>query len=80
MCLLYLTYIWSVHVFNLKGIFNEIVCAYLRQLHHHVGKDMKEPNNSIPQPAVGQGLLVASAWTLRGETEFKTQQTNKKNC
>lgn len=38
--------------------------AYLCQLHHHVSKNMKEPHNSVPQSAVGQGLLVASAWTL----------------
>lgn len=38
--------------------------SYLSQFHHHVSEDMEETNNCIPQPAVGQRLLVACAWTL----------------
>lgn len=41
-----------------------MVCVYLCQLHHHMCKDMKEPNNSIPEPAVGQRLLVSCARAL----------------
>lgn len=42
----------------------EQVSAYLRQLHHHVGEDVQEPHDGVPQPAVGQGLLVARARAL----------------
>lgn len=56
------------------------ICAYLCQLHHHVGKDMKKANNSIPQPAVGQGLLVAIAWTLKGETVCYMHKKIKAVC
>ena len=38
--------------------------AYLRQLHHHVGKDVEEAYHGVPQSAVGQRLLVPRARTL----------------
>lgn len=38
--------------------------SYLSKLHHHMSKDVQEANNSVPQPAVGQRLLVTSAGTL----------------
>lgn len=37
---------------------------YLRELHLHVGKYMKKTHYRIPEPAVGQALLVASTRTL----------------
>lgn len=56
--------------FSLEGMINS--CAYLCQFHHHVGEDMEEANNSIPQPAVGQRLLVARAGALWGGTSCYT--------
>lgn len=44
--------------------------AYLSQFHHHVSKDVEEAHDGIPQPAVGQGLLVARAWALRRQRFF----------
>lgn len=38
--------------------------SYLSEFHHHVSKDVKETHNGVPQPAVGQRLLVTSTWTL----------------
>lgn len=38
--------------------------SYLSKFHHHMSKDVEEAHNCIPQPAVGQRLLVASAGTL----------------
>lgn len=52
----------------MEGMINSVACAYLCQLHHHVGKDMEEADNSVPQPAVGQRLLVARAGALWRET------------
>lgn len=37
---------------------------YLRQLHLHVRKYVKKAHNRIPQPAVGQALLIPRARTL----------------
>lgn len=59
---------------------------YLRQLHLHVGKHMKETNYSIPQPAVCQTLLIPSTWPLlfgkktkHGENQKNHNNNNKKN-
>lgn len=38
--------------------------SYLSKFHHHVSEDVEETDNSVPQPAVGQRLLVAGARTL----------------
>lgn len=53
---------------------------YLRQLHLHVGKHMKETNYSIPQPAVCQTLLIPSTWPLlfRKKNERKKKITRTK--
>lgn len=45
-----------------KNIYLEV--SYLSEFHHHVSKDVKETHNGVPQPAVGQRLLVTSTWTL----------------
>lgn len=50
----------------------EVGSLYLCQLHHHVGKDVEEAHHCIPQPAVGQGLLVACTRTLRGDHRVHT--------
>lgn len=42
--------------------------SHLSQLHHHVSKHVQKAHDSVPQSAVSQGLLVASAGTLGGET------------
>lgn len=39
--------------------------SYLSKFHHHVSEDVQEADHSVPQPAVGQRLLVPSAGTLR---------------
>lgn len=38
--------------------------SHLSKFHHHVSEDVEETDNSVPQPAVGQRLLVAGARTL----------------
>lgn len=37
---------------------------YLRELHLHVSKDMKESHNSIPQATVSQTFLIPSTGSL----------------
>lgn len=37
---------------------------YLRELHLHVGKDMEESHNRVPQTTVSQTLLVSSTRSL----------------
>ena len=46
------------------GVRGWMTGAYLRQLHHHVGKDVQEAHHGVPEPAVCQGLLVPRARTL----------------
>lgn len=41
----------------------------LWQLHLHVGKNMQEPDHSVPQPAVSETLLVANARSLEATTQ-----------
>ena len=41
---------------------------YLRQLHLHVGEHVEEAHDGVPEPAVGQALLVAGAGALQGNT------------
>lgn len=41
-----------------------IIVLYLRELHLHVGKDMEESNNGVPQTTVSQTLLVSSTRSL----------------
>lgn len=52
---------WPTHYWSI---------SYLSKFHHHVSKDVEEAHNSIPQPAVGQRLLVTSTGTL---TDTDTQ-------
>lgn len=42
--------------------------AYLGQLHLHVGEHVQEAHHRVPEPAVGQALLVAGARALRRNT------------
>lgn len=48
---------------------------YLRELHLHVGKHMKETNYSIPQPAVCQTLLITSTRPLLLRQHKKKKKT-----
>lgn len=41
-----------------------IIVLYLRELHLHVGKDMEESHNRVPQTTVSQTLLVSSTRSL----------------
>lgn len=41
-----------------------MVKFYLRELHLHVSKDMKESHNSIPQATVSQTFLIPSTGSL----------------
>lgn len=43
--------------------------VYLRELHLHVGKDMEETHNSVPQATVSEALLVSTAWALDEHTD-----------
>lgn len=50
-----------------KRFENELIrmdALYLSEFHHHMSEDVQEAHNSVPQPAVGQRLLVTSAGTL----------------
>lgn len=38
--------------------------SHLSKFHHHMSEDVQEAHNSVPQPAVGQRLLVPSTRTL----------------
>lgn len=52
----------------------------LWQLHLHVGKNMKEPNHSVPQPAVSETLLVANARSLETSTQRAFSRNTLKKC
>lgn len=52
----------------------------LWQLHLHVGKNMQEPDHSVPQPAVSETLLVANARSLETTTQKAFSKNKFKKC
>ncbi len=50
---------------------------YLRELHLHVGEDVEESHNSVPQTTVSQTLLVPSTRTLSEQTDSELQASQR---
>lgn len=42
---------------------------HLRELHLHVGKDMKESHNSVPKTTMSKTLLIPSTWALDEDSD-----------